>query len=89
MRSNQREYGYNIADGGKTPGEYGIKGLKKASENRCVSVVRLNDGKIYASIIAAEEQNNVPNENIVKVCRNIRHTAGFMPGNKSPVLWYY
>nr|DAN12778.1 MAG TPA: intron associated endonuclease [Caudoviricetes sp.] len=83
LQSNKREYGYNIADGGQYPGECAIKGLEKARENNKVSVIRLNDGKIYASIIEAQKDNNVPNENIVKVCRNIRHTAGFMPGTKT------
>nr|DAZ25536.1 MAG TPA: intron associated endonuclease [Caudoviricetes sp.] len=89
LHSNEREYGYNIAEGGEYPGEYAIRGLKKASENRCVPVVRLNDGKIYSSVAAAQKDNNVPNENICKVCRNIRNTAGFMPGTKDPIFWSY
>lgn len=88
LKANNREYGYNIADGGNYPGEISKEALKIIAEKRKIKVVRLNDGKIYDSIIEAERDNNTYNPLIVKVCKGTRHTAGTM-NNGDPIFWSY
>lgn len=88
LKANNRDYGYNIADGGNYPGEISKEVLKRIAEKRKVKVVRLNDGKIYDSISEAEKDNNIYNSLIVKACKKIRNTAGRMKNNE-PIFWSY
>lgn len=88
LQANNRQYGYNIADGGQLPGKCALEALKLCNEAARVPVVRLNDGTVYSSIIEAEKNNNVPNTNIVKVCKGERHTAGKM-ANGDKIYWAY
>lgn len=88
LQANNREYGYNIADGGQFPGQCALEALKSCQDSAKIRVVRLNDGVIYSSIIEAEKANNTPNPNITKVCKGERHTSGKMP-NGDRIYWAY
>lgn len=88
LKANDRKYGYNIADGGNFPGEAALKTLENLAKEREIKVVRLNDGKIYPSIVEAEKDNNTYNSLIVKVCKKQRHNAGKMK-NGDPIFWSY
>lgn len=88
LKAQNKQYGYNIADGGNFPGKDCIEALKKLSKNRQIKVVRLNDGKIYSSIVEAEKDNNTYNPLIVKACKKIRNSAGKMSSGE-PIFWAY
>jgi len=50
--------------------------LAGAKEKMSVSIVRLEDGKIYSSISDAERELGISNSNIVAVCKGRKSTAG-------------
>lgn len=89
LKSNDRKFGYNIADGGYCHiGDIAYQKLLECSEARKIPVIRVNDMKVYDSIAEAEKATGVPNPNITKVCRRLRHSAGKMP-NGEPMVWRY
>lgn len=89
LKANDREFGYNVADGGYCNiGEIAYQKLLECSEARKIKVIRVNDMKVYPSIVEAELSTGVANSNITKVCRGLRHSAGTMP-NGEPMVWRY
>lgn len=88
LKTQDRNFGYNVADGGFVPSEAHLAGLQKGIEQMKRPVIRLNDGKIFQSIAEAEAITGVPNPNIVKACKGVRKSAGKMISG-TPMYWSY
>ena len=81
---------YNIGAGvkGKLLGEKNPNFGKSGSESyNAISVICLNTGEIFGSIIDAESKYNIKHQDISKVCKGKRRYAGVI--NEEPICWMY
>lgn len=85
-KSLNQKYGYNINDVLKDEIPNSLKKYQ-GDNNPCnISVVRINDGKIYIKIKDAEKDNNTYNESIRNSCNNYYKYCGSL---RNPVVFCY
>lgn len=90
LHTQDRRYGYNIADGGQTgANKEMLRGFEDYRNSHKRKVILLNTMEIFDNIQEAEKATNVSNSNIIKVCKGERHTSGIMPNGEKMVWRYY
>lgn len=53
-----------------------LKAIRKATRNRAIAIRCIDTGEVFKAVVDAENKYSIAHQNIIKVCRGQRKTAG-------------